>query len=30
MTVMSVYEALELMIKFGILLLAILTFNRKK
>ncbi|HFR3701678.1 MULTISPECIES: putative holin-like toxin [Streptococcus] len=27
---MSVYEAIELMINFGILLLAILTFHRKK
>ncbi|HFH9839351.1 TPA: putative holin-like toxin [Streptococcus suis] len=27
---MSVYEAIELMINFGILLLAILTFQRKK
>ncbi|HFI0464620.1 MULTISPECIES: putative holin-like toxin [Streptococcus] len=27
---MSVYEAIELMIHFGILLLAILTFQRKK
>ncbi|HFI0107314.1 TPA: putative holin-like toxin [Streptococcus suis] len=27
---MSVYEAIELMINFGILLPAILTFQRKK
>ncbi|HFI0239279.1 TPA: putative holin-like toxin [Streptococcus suis] len=27
---MSVYEAIELMINFGILLLTILTFQRKK